>query len=162
MYFVRDGHHRVSVFRSLGIDSIDADVRLVRTLIEPTDVHLHSDLSDKDLRRLFAVRVPLGKNARCMLTMSSADDYPRLAEMVEAWAARLMFAEGELMTRKEAAQRWYQEEFEPVSKLIADGELARKDETPADAYLRVACERYDAVRAHVWNPDVIDLLGQRK
>ncbi len=61
MYFVRDGHHRVSVFRSLELGSIEADVRLVQTLVDPDDVHAHSDLSDQELRRLLMQRVPLGK-----------------------------------------------------------------------------------------------------
>ena len=44
MYFVRDGHHRVSVYRALDLGQIEADVRLVHTLVEPDDVHAHSDL----------------------------------------------------------------------------------------------------------------------
>ena len=63
MYFVRDGHHRVSVFRALGLHEIEADVRLVRTLVEPDDVHAHSDLSDQELRRLLLQRVPVGRTA---------------------------------------------------------------------------------------------------
>ena len=42
-------------------------MRLVQTLVEPDDVHAHSDLSDQELRRLLMQRVPLGKTAgaRC-------------------------------------------------------------------------------------------------
>ena len=94
MFFVRDGHHRVSVFRTLGLDLIEADVRLVQTLVEPDDVHAHSDLSDQELRRLLMQRVPLGRTAGRTLVLSDAQRYPWLAEMMEAWAARLMFAEG--------------------------------------------------------------------
>ena len=62
--------------------------------------------------------------------------------MVEAWAARLMFAEGTCLDRHEAAHRWYIEEFAPVVRMIEDGDLLGKDETEADAYMRVAGERY--------------------
>jgi hypothetical protein len=162
MYFVRDGHHRVSVYRSLELPSIEADVRLVQTLVDPDDVHSHSDLSDQELRRLLMQRVPLGKTARRTLRLSDPRQYPWLAEMVEAWSARLMFAEGNPLTRAQAAQRWYEEEFAPVSGLIQEGNLLEKGETPADAYMRVAGERYSVFHEHVWNPDVIEVLGQRR
>lgn len=161
MYFVRDGHHRVSVYRALGLDSIEADVRLVQTLVEPDEVHAHSDLSDKELRRLLFQRAPLGKTARRAIRLSDAQLYPLLAEMVEAWAARLIFADGVLLTRSQAAQRWYEEEFAPVCGLIQEGNLLEKGETLADAYVRVAGERYSLFHDHVWNTDVIETLGQR-
>jgi len=162
MYFVRDGHHRVSVFRALELGSIEADVRRVRTLVEADDVHSHSDLSARELRRLLIQRVPLGKAARRSIVLSDPDDYPRLAELVEAWSARLMFAEGVLLDRAEAAVRWYEEEFAPVSGLIQEGNLLERGETPADAYFRVACERYTAFHNHTWGADVITALGQRR
>lgn len=137
MYFVRDGHHRVSVFRALGLDVIEADVRRVQTLVEPDDVHAHSDLSDQELRRLLMQRVPVGKTAGRTLVLSDPQQYPWLAETMEAWAARLMFAEGRPLTRAEAAMRWYEEEFAPASGLIQEGNLMAKGETPADAYLRL-------------------------
>jgi hypothetical protein len=161
MYFVRDGHHRVSVYRALELPSIEADVRLVQTLVEPDEVHAHSDLSDKELRRLLMQRVPLGKTARRALRLSDPQRYPLLAEMVEAWSARLMFAEGALMDRAQAARRWYEEEFAPVTGLIQEGNLLEKGETPADAYMRVAGERYSVFHDHVWGPNVIEVLGQR-
>jgi len=162
MYFVRDGHHRVSVYRSLELPSIEADVRLVRTLVEPDDVHSHSDLSARELRRLFMQRVPLGKTCRRGLVLSDPSRYPWLAEMVEAWAARLMFVEARPLTRQEAASRWYAEEFGPVTGMIQEGNLLEKGETPADAYMRAAGERYSIFHNHTWNTDVIAELGQRR
>jgi hypothetical protein len=162
MYFVRDGHHRVSVYRALELPTIEADVRLVCTLVEPDDVHSHSDLAGRELRRVFMQRVPLGKAARRSLRLSDPQAYPWLAEMVEAWAARWMFAEGRLLDRGQAAVRWYEEEFAPVSGLIQEGNLVEKGETPADAYMRVAGERYSMFRDHTWNTDVIVQLGQRR
>lgn len=139
LYFVRDGHHRVAVYRALELPLIEADVRLVRTLVEPDDVHAHSDLADHELRRLFLQRVPLPREARESLQLSDAGRYPWLAELVEAWAARLMFAEGRVLDRATAARRWYAEEYAPAVALIEDGdrpEKEKKDETPTDAYLR--------------------------
>ena len=137
MYFVRDGHHRVSVFRTLGLDAIEAHVQLVQTLVEPDDVHAHSDLSDQELRRLLMQRVPVGRTAARTLVLSNAQQYPLLAERMEAWAARMMFVEGTPLTRREAAVRWYEEEFAPAACLIQEGNLTAKGETAADAYLRL-------------------------
>ena len=162
MYFVRDGHHRVSVHRALEIPTIEADVRLVRTLVEPDDVHAHSDLAGRELRRLFMQRVPLGKAKRKALVLSDPEQYPWLAEMVEAWAARLMFVEGQALDRAEAARRWYAEEFVPVVDMIRDGDLMEKGETPADAYMRAAGERYSIFHNHVWNAEVIAEMHRRR
>ena len=67
----------------------------------------------------------------------------------------------EAMTREVAARRWYEEEFAPVSGLIEEGALVRRGETQADAYLRVARERYSVFLEHVWSPEVIDTLRRR-
>jgi hypothetical protein len=162
LYFVRDGHHRVSVHRALELPTIEADVRLVRTLVSPDDVHAHSDLADHELRRLFLQRVPLGTAAQEQLELSDPKQYPWLAEMVEAWAARLMFVERTVLDRREAARRWYTEELVPVVTMIREADLLEKDETPADAYMRAAAERYSIFHEHVWNTDVIAELLERR
>jgi hypothetical protein len=162
MYFVRDGHHRVSVHRALRLPVIEADVRLVRTLVEPDDVRQHSDLAGRELRKLFMQRVPLGRSARRAITLRDAEQYPWLAEMVEAWTARLMFAEGAVLNRVRAAQRWYAEEFVPVVAMIDEGDLRRKGETAGDAYMRAAGERYTIFHHHTWNAEVIAELNRRR
>jgi hypothetical protein len=162
IYFVRDGHHRVAVHRALGLPEIEADVRLVRTVVEPDDVRARSDLAAHELRRLFLQRVPVGRALRHALVLSDADQYPWLAEMVEAWSARLMFAEGRCLERAEAARRWLVEEFEPVVEMIEDGDLLEKGETAADAYMRVAGERYAVFHHHDWNAEIIAELGRRR
>jgi hypothetical protein len=162
IYFVRDGHHRVAVYRALGLPEIEADVRLVRTLVEPDDVHARSDLAARELRRLFLQRVPVPRMARYALILRDPQQYPWFAEMVEAWAARLMFAEGRCLDRTEAAGRWYTEEFAPVVAMIEDGDLLASDETEADAYMRVAGERYAVFHHHDWNTEIIAELGRRR
>jgi len=161
LYFVRDGHHRVSVHRALELPTIEADVRLVHTLVEPDDLRSHSDLAGHELRRLFLQRVPLGTAAQEQLELSDPKQYPWLAEMVEAWAARLMFVEGTVLDRREAARRWYAEELVPVVAMIREADLLEKDETPADAYMRAANERYAIFHNHTWDTEVIAELRRR-
>ena len=162
IYFVRDGHHRVAVHRALELPEIEADVRLVRTVVEPDDVHARSDLAARELRKLFLQRVPVPRSAYHALILSDPQQYPWFAEMVEAWAARLMFAEGVCLDRRATARRWYTEEFAPVVELIEDGDLLGEDETEADAYMRVAGERYAVFHHHNWNAEIVAELGRRR
>ncbi len=89
----------MAVHRALDLPEIEADVRLVRTVVEPDDVRARSDLAARELRKLFLQRVPVRQVGRTTaLILSDPEQYPWFAEMVEAWAARLMFAEGTAWT----------------------------------------------------------------
>lgn len=161
LYFVRDGHHRVSVAKALGLDVIEANVTEMLTSVSPEGVNSMSDLSRKHWRRIFLERVPLTGQARADLDVTDPDDYHRLAEMIEAWACRRMHHDGAYMDKSTMAQLWYDEEFQPVLKLIDDVGLREPGETPADAYLRIACERYEVSREHVWDRDVMEQLKEQ-
>lgn len=159
-YFVRDGHHRVSVRRALGDRLIEADVTKILTKIDPGDVLDRDDLRARELRRIFLERVPLDRLAQREVECHDPWHYPELAEMVEAWSARLMFRDRVLLSAPEAATRWYAEEFTPVVEMIVGAELAAPGESHADAYLRVAHNRYSLVRAHIWTDEVFDRLKE--
>ena len=64
VYFVRDGHHRVSVARALGRTEIDAYVVEVRTRVGADRTLRVDDLPKKSHERLFHERVPLPSRAR--------------------------------------------------------------------------------------------------
>ena len=162
LYFVRDGHHRVSVMRALGMTTIEADVTRVFTMLDPAGVAKRADLVSKSLRRVMLNRTPLPREDRGNVRVSDPEDYPRLAEMIEAWAARTMFTEGTFMDRRTAAERWYHEEFGPAVELIDEAGLRTSDETAADAYLRVAGDRYRAYLEHVWSKEMLVALKGKK
>lgn len=162
-YFVRDGHHRVSVARALRLKFIEAEVTEVQTLLEPRDFGRRTDLEMKLWRKLFLQRVPLEKSWRGKVTVSEPYAYGVLAEMVEAWAARRMQAEAALMDKQEMARRWLEEEYVPVLELISDAGLKGEDETEADAYMRVAGERYRLIREHLWDREIMNQIkGQAR
>jgi len=162
-YFVRDGHHRVSVARALRLKLIEAEVTEVQTLLEPRDFGRRTDLEMKLWRKLFLQRVPLEKSWRGKVTVSEPYAYGVLAEMVEAWAARRMQAEAALMDKQEMARRWLEEEYVPVLELISDAGLKGEDETEADAYMRVAGERYRLIREHLWDREIMNQIkGQAR
>ncbi len=158
VHFVRDGHHRVSVARALGLDTIDAYVTEVQTRVgADRDIRL-SDLPLKSHERLFFERVPLPHEARSRIRVSEPErQYGDLAEGVEAWGFRLMRDRGELMSRKEVALEWLGEEYEPVVEMLEEADLIG-DQTETEAYMRVAAERYRLLRTHEWSEEVIERL----
>jgi hypothetical protein len=154
VYFVRDGHHRVSVARALGRSEIDAYVVEVRTQVG-ADRTLHvDDLPKKSHERVFHERVPLPSRARGRIGVTDAWDYGVLAAAVEAWAFRLSQDRAEFLDRATAARLWFDEEYEPVVEMLREADMIG-DGTETDAYLRVSKQRYRLMRTHDWSEDVL-------
>jgi hypothetical protein len=162
LHFVRDGHHRVSVAKSLGRKDIDAYVTEVETRVRLGSETRVSDLPLKGHERLFRERAPLPSDARQRIAVSDPWAYGTLAEAVEAWGFRAMQERGSFMDRAEVARRWFSDEYAPVTEMLRDGELVADDETETDAYLRVAGDRYRVLRTHEWSEDVLEELRQRE
>jgi len=158
VHFVRDGHHRVSVARALGLDTIDAYVTEVQTRVGADRSIRLGDLPLKSHERLFFERVPLPAEARSRIVVSEPErQYGDLAEGVEAWGFRLMRDRGELMSRGEVALEWFGEEYEPVVEMLQEADLIGA-QTETEAYMRVAAERYRLLRTHEWSEEVLDRL----
>ena len=162
LYFVRDGHHRVSVAKSLGRSDIDAYVVEVETRVKLGEDTLVSDLPLKDHERLFRERVPLPAQARARISLRDPWDFGTLAEAVEAWGFRAMQNRGTYMDRAEVAHHWYTEEYEPVVDLLRAGDLIAEGETETEGYMRVAADRYRVLRTHEWSDDVLDQLRREE
>ena len=161
LYFVRDGHHRVSVGRSLGANSIEAYVTEIDTVISTEGIGGRRDLDGKNWGLRFLKRVPLTGERRAEINCTDPSNYHRLAEMIEAWACRLMHHEGAYFDKQTMARRWYDEEYEPVLELIDGAGVRGRDETGADAYLRIAGERYRLIREHDWSEDVLAMISEK-
>lgn len=161
-YFVRDGHHRVSVARSLGLDVIEARVTSIDTFLSPVGIDARADLELKHWRRLMLQRVPFTGEARAAVAVDRPFDYGVIAETVEAWATRTMHAEQAYMDPKTMAKRWYAEEFKPVVEMIEDAGVRGPDERPAEAYLRIAGERYRLIREHEWSTEILQEVKKAK
>jgi hypothetical protein len=157
LHFVKDGHHRVSVAHALRLRTIDAFVTDVATRIDATGISRRGDLIIKDLRRVFLDRVPLPGPALCTILVTSAWSYAVLSETVEAWGFRLMQQENRFLDRATVARRWYSEEFRPVVRMLEQADLIG-ERTDAEAYLHLAKQRYQLMRTHRWDDDVIDRL----
>ncbi|HEX8103509.1 MAG TPA: hypothetical protein VF533_12905 [Solirubrobacteraceae bacterium] len=158
LHFVRDGHHRVSVARSMGREDIDAYVTEVQTRLGMAgDVRL-SDLPLKNHERVFFERVPLPREQRERLRVSDPWCYAALAEGVEAWGFRAMQERGSFMDRREVARAWFADEFAPVAEMLRTGGFVAPGETEADAYMRLASVRYRLLRTHEWTPEVLERI----
>jgi len=158
LHFVRDGHHRVSVAKSLGREDIEADVTEVRTQIGTGEALRLVDLPLKDHERLFHERVPLEPESHARIRPSDPWVYGRLAEAVEAWGFRVMQERREYMDREEIARLWFEEDFLPVVETLRAGAFVRSSETESDAYIRVVSSRYELLRTHEWSGEILDRL----
>jgi hypothetical protein len=154
LYFVRDGHHRVSVARALGWSEIDAYVTEVITRIGAEKTITLHDLPLKSHERVFWERVPLPAEVRSEIQLSDPWDYGQLAEAVEAWGFRTIQDRGELLDREQTAKLWLETEYRPVVAMLREARLI-EGSTETEAYMRVAAERYRLMRTHRWDEDVV-------
>jgi hypothetical protein len=162
IYFVRDGHHRVSVSRALGRTDIDAHVTEVVTRVGAGEAIKLTDLPLKSHERVFFERVPLPADARKEIALSDPWDFAVLAEGVEAWGFRAMRDRHELLDRKTTASQWLETEYRPVVAMLREADMI-SDLTETEAYMRVAAERYRLLRTHDWSDEVLQsVLAGRK
>jgi hypothetical protein len=120
-----------------------------------------SDLMLKSHARVFFERVPLPAKARSEIQLSELEDYALLAEMVEAWGFRAMQSRGEAIDRKRNALLWLETEYRPVVAMLHEAGLVG-DRTDAEAYMRIAGERYWLLRTHEWSDEVLQLVIEGK
>jgi hypothetical protein len=157
VYFVKDGHHRVSVARALGHQTIDARVVEVVTHVGAGRDLQRADLPLKSHERVFFERVPLPPEHRERVRPSDPWDFADMAEGIEAWGWRWTREHDRPMDRRELARRWYEEEYIPVVTMLRDAGMLGRG-TEADAYLRVGADRYRLLRTHEWSEDVLARL----
>jgi hypothetical protein len=159
LHFVQDGHHRVSIALATGQKVIDAYVTEVLTVIPAGSIRSQHDLLMKSYERLFRARVPLPEQAYAKIAFTDPWSYAVLGEAVEAWGYRCMQDEHRFLDRAEVARRWFAEEYRPVVRMLQTADLIGQG-TEAEAYQRVARERYRLMRTHEWNDEVIERLRQ--
>ena len=159
LHFVEDGHHRVSVARSMGDGRIDAYVTEVLTEVGPEREIRVADLPLKSHERLFFERVPLPAELRDRVRPSKRSAYACMAEGVEAWGFRAMQARGEFKTREEVAEAWFHDEYEPVVEMLREAGVATPG-NETDAYAAVVNLRYLLLRTHEWDDEVLERVRE--
>jgi hypothetical protein len=157
MHFVIDGHHRVSIAIAAGASTIEAYVTEVLTQLPPAGIRGRRDLLVKSYERIFRARVPLPAADLAKITVTDPWSYAELGEAVEAWGFRYMQDKGRFFDRAEVARHWYAEEYVPVVRMMRAADLIGS-RTEAEAYMRVAAERYRLIMTHDWNDEIIERL----
>ncbi len=159
LHFVQDGHHRVSVARALGDEDIEAHVREVDTAVGPGTELRAGQLPLKHHERVFHERVPLPPEQRARIQLDDEWKYAQLANLIEAWGYRASHHRGRLLERREMAQTWFREEYDPVVRFLREAGIGGGG-TETERYLRVAMIRYLLLYTHDWTDEVIErLLG---
>jgi hypothetical protein len=160
MHFVIDGHHRVSIAIATGATTIEAYVTEVLTQIPPKGIRGRRDLLVKSYERIFRARVPLPAADLAKITVTDPWSYAELGEAVEAWGFRYMQDKAKFLNRAEVARHWYAEEYVPVVRMMRAADLIGS-RTEAEAYMRVAAERYRLIMTHDWNDEIIERLRRK-
>jgi ParB-like nuclease domain len=160
MHFVEDGHHRVSVARELGLETIDAYVTEIRTAVGADTGFSLRDLALKSHERLFFERVPLPAEARSRIQLPNKSRYADFAEAIEAWGFRAMQAQRRFMTREEVAEAWFRDEYVPVVEMLREADLIGRNITEAEAYEAVSALRYLLLRTHEWDERTLERLQE--
>jgi hypothetical protein len=162
LYFVQDGHHRVSVARAMGDKDINANVVEVRTRLGAGRELKLSDLPLKRHERVFHERVPLPPAMQERIQLSDEWRYAQLATLIESWGYRASLERERVMDRPELALRWFREEYEPMVAMLREAGIGGGG-TETERYLRLAMLRYLLLHTHDWSDDMIDrLLGEMR
>jgi uncharacterized protein (TIGR00730 family) len=138
VYFVRDGHHRVSVLKELGATTIEATV----TELE-TSIPLSADVGDEelDLKGEYAAfleqsgldEVRPGR----VIEFTLPGQYQKLLEHIAVHRHYLGLAEAREIPYPEAVARWYDEVYAPAVQAIREEGVLDEfpGRTEADLYL---------------------------
>lgn len=156
LYFVADGHHRVSVARAVGRRVISARVHRFCTIAYAMACLRAAHLPSKAAERRFLERVPLPPEVREELWLDEPAEWMRLADAAEAWALHRALEEGRPLDRSELAAAWWAEEVAPlVDRLRGSGiDLDLRD---VQLYVTALAVRDRLGRAD-WPADLVDQL----
>ena len=102
--------------------------------------------------------MPLPEDLRQRIHLSDEWRYAALAEAVEAWGFRANQARNQALSRQEAAEAWFRDEYEPVVEMLREAQLVPRGVSDTEAYMKVAHLRYLILRTHSWDDDVIEAV----
>ncbi len=137
-YFVRDGNHRVSVARQLGVEMIDAEVIELRSRVPIDSALTAGDLLHKIEQRHLLERLPFDRVLpEIRLELSDVADYRRLATHIEAHGFRLSQLWKRYVSPEEALRDWYEYRYAPIAEMVREERIlgAFPGRTELDLYL---------------------------
>ena len=150
VYFVKDGHHRVSVARHLGWKSIPARVIEVRTRAP-----LASDMDPAALIQAreyvdFLERTHLDRvRPQASIAVSRLGRYDRILEDILGHRYFLGLQQYREVDMEEASASWYDNVYKPIADLIREYDILAHfpGRTEADLYLWITARWLELSRA---------------
>jgi len=140
VYFVVDGHHRVSVARQQGQEFIDAEVRECSTKVD-----IQPDLKLEDLEILhakvhFLERTGLDRiRPKAKIKLTIPDGFSRMLEHIGVHRYFMGIDLQRDISEGEAIAHWYDTVYLPIVKVIRKSDILNDfpDKTEGDLYLWV-------------------------
>lgn len=145
IYFVVDGHHRVSVAREQGQVFIDADVRECRVKVPVTVDLLPEDLEELGAKVGFLERTNLDRlRPAAEITATILGGYDRMLEHIAVHRYFMGLDFKRDVSESEAVEHWYDTVYLPVVRVVGESGVmsAFPNRTEADFYLWVMDHRH--------------------
>ena len=140
VYFVVDGHHRVSVARQQGQIYIEAEVRECSTRVNITPSIRPEDLEILEDKVQFLERTSLDRlKPEANIKLTIPDGFERMLEHIAVHRYFMGLDLKRNISEEEAILDWYENVYMPVSRVIRQTGIIREfpDKTEGDLYLWV-------------------------
>jgi nucleotide-binding universal stress UspA family protein len=144
VYFVLDGHHRVSVARQIGSKYIQANVIEVNVKVPITPDLKPDDLIIKSEYATFLERYPVDKLLPgAELIITAPGGYRILEDHIQVHRYYMGIELERYITPEEAFEHWYYNVYLPIAQTIRERGILRDfpNRTETDLYLWIASHR---------------------
>lgn len=140
VYFVVDGHHRVSVAREQGQIFIEAEVRECATKVNITpDIRLE-DLEFLGEKATFLERTALDQiRPEAEIKLNTPDGFSRMLEHIAMHKFFMGIEQQRDISDEEAVSDWYDQVYQPIVEVIGQSDILKDfpEKTEGDLYLWV-------------------------
>jgi len=138
VYFVVDGHHRVSVARGQGQTFIDAEVRECATRVNITPNIRTEDLEILGTKVDFLERTGLDRiRPQANIKLTIPDGFERMLEHIAVHRYFMGIDFQRDISEQEAVTHWYDKVYEPIVEVIRKSGILKNfpDKTEGDMYM---------------------------
>jgi len=153
VYFVKDGHHRISVARTKGVRNIEARVYEYECDV-PLDERINIEkLAIQETYHQFLKDTQLGKTRpHLKLQLTLLGGYPILMDHIQVHKYYLEKEKGEEIPLSEASCSWYDTVYTPLASIIRKNRIMRQfpHRTETDFYLWMIQHRRQLINEHGW------------
>lgn len=149
-YFVKDGHHRVSVAREMGAESMEAYVTEIKVKVPLDPAVKASDLIIKAEQVVFLEETRLDiSRPDYEIELTEPGKYETLLEHIQVHRYYMGIEQEHEIELPAAAAHWYDHVYRPVVEIIRREGILRDfpDRTEADLYIWLADHRSELASA---------------